>query len=275
MCQSYRPELDSSEELEGEDITYYQELMGILRWSMEIGRVDIHTEVSMLSAYQASPRRGYLSALYQIFAYLKQKPKLSLYFDPRLPNIDYTAFQDNAHDFQEYYRDAVEEMPPRVPKPRGRYVLTTAFVDASLMANRVTKKSQTGFIIFVNRAPIIFYSKRQSTVESSAFSSEFLALRTCLEYIISLRYKLRMFGVHVDGPTDVFCDNNAVVLNSSQVESKLNKKHNALAYHAVRWAVAASIIRLGWIPSEENLADAFTKILSAVVRDYLYGNWTY
>ena len=118
ICQSYRPELDSSEELEGEDITYYQESMGILRWLMEIGRVDIHTEVSMLSAYQASPRRGHLSAFYQIFAYLKQKPKLSLYFDPRLPNVNYTAFQDNAHDFQEYYRDAVEEMPPRVPKPR-------------------------------------------------------------------------------------------------------------------------------------------------------------
>ena len=84
-----------------------------------------------------------------------------------------------------------------------------------------------------------------------------------------------MFGVYVDGPTEVLCDNNAVVLNSSQVESKLNKKHNALAYHAVRWAVAASIIRLGWIASEENLADAFTKKLSVVVRDYLYGNWTY
>ena len=60
---------------------------------MERGRVDIHTEVSMLSAHQASPRRGHLSALYQIFAYLKQKPKLSLYFDPRLPNIDYSPLK--------------------------------------------------------------------------------------------------------------------------------------------------------------------------------------
>ena len=84
-----------------------------------------------------------------------------------------------------------------------------------------------------------------------------------------------MFGVPFVGPTEVLCDNNTVVLNSSQVESKLNKKHNALAYHAVRWAVAASIIRLGWIASEENLADAYTKVLPLVVREYLYGNWTY
>ena len=95
--------------------------MGILRWSIEIGRVDILTEVSKLSAYQASPSLGHLLALYQIFAYLKKKPKLSLYFDPRLPNVDYTAFQDNASDFKEYYRDAIEDLPPRTPEPRGRY----------------------------------------------------------------------------------------------------------------------------------------------------------
>ena len=91
----------------------------------------------------------------------------------------------------------------------------------------------------------------------------------------SLRYKLSMFGVPFCGPTEVFCDNNSVVLNTSQVESKLNKKHNALAYHAVRWAVAAGIIRVGQIDGKENYADAYTKVLSAQVREYLFGNWTY
>ena len=84
-----------------------------------------------------------------------------------------------------------------------------------------------------------------------------------------------MFGVPFHGPTEVFCDNNSVVLNTSQVESKLNKKHNALAYHAVRWAVAAAIIRVGWIDGKENYADAYTKVLPSHVRDYLFGNWTY
>ena len=96
-----------------------------------------------------------------------------------------------------------------------------------------------------------------------------------MEGIISLRYKLCMFGVPFDGPTEVFCDNNAVVLNTSNVESKLNKKHNQLAYNAVRWAVAAQIIRVGWIDSKENLADAMTKVLSSASRQYLFGNWTY
>ena len=55
----------------------------------------------------------------------------------------------------------------------------------------------------------------------------------------------------------------------------LNKKHSSIAYHAVRWAVAAGIVRIGWISTDENLADAMTKRLPAIKRDYLFGNWTY
>ena len=73
----------------------------------------------MMSSFQSSPRQGHLQALYHIFAYLDRKPKLTLYFDPHLPNIDYTEFKMNADEFKEYYRDAVEEFPPRMPPPLG------------------------------------------------------------------------------------------------------------------------------------------------------------
>jgi hypothetical protein len=100
-------------------------------------------------------------------------------------------------------------------------------------------------------------------------------MKVCVEHIVALRYKLRMFGVPVDEPADILCDNEAVVNNSSKIESTLHKKHNSIAYHMVRWHVAASMIRVGWIGTKENLADAMTKRLSAVERDYLFGNWTY
>ena len=68
-------------------------------------------------------------------------------------------------------------------------------------------------IIFVNRAPIMWFSKRQNTVESSTFGSNFVAMRTTtIKMIEGLRYKLRMMGVGIDGPCNVFCDNNAVVV---------------------------------------------------------------
>ena len=63
--------------------------------------------------------------------------------------------------------------------------------------------------------------------------------------VVALRYKLRMFGVPIDGPANVFCDNNGVVKNTTIPESVLAKKHNAINYHAIRKAVAAKILRVG------------------------------
>ena len=96
-----------------------------------------------------------------------------------------------------------------------------------------------------------------------------------MEKIIALRFKLRMFGIPIDGEADILCDNLSVVNNASKFESTLNKKHTLIVYHAIRWAVAAGIIRVGKVESEENLVDAFTKRLPAIKRDYLFGNWTY
>jgi hypothetical protein len=179
-------------------------------------------------------------------------------------------------DFQEYYRGAEEEMPHNMPTPKGNGVKITVFVDASNGAKKVTRRSHTGFIIFVNRAPIMWYSKRQQTVKSSAFSSEFIALKVALESLEGLRFKLRMFGVPLPkgDPAQVYCDNEAVVKNLTKVESSLNKKHSSIAYHFTRWIVAASVATIAWIKSADNLADAMTKILTETTRDYLFGNWT-
>ena len=92
--------------------------------------------------------------------------------DPGLPNIDCGDFTTNEEDFKECYRDAEEMMPHRMPLPRGRTVVTTAHVDESFDSNKITRRSHAGFLIFVNCAPIKWYSKKQPTIESSAFSAE-------------------------------------------------------------------------------------------------------
>jgi hypothetical protein len=279
MNITYSPELDVTTELNEEDTTYFQELIGVLRWATEIGRVDILLEVSLLSQYQASPREGHLDQLLHIFSFLKKYPKLTLYMSPELPRIDYGDFRTNKEDFSEIYRDAEELLPHRMPLPRGRSVTTTAFVDASHAANTVTRRSHsTGCVIFINRAPVLWYSKRQNTVETSTFSSEFIALKVCLEAIEHLRFKLRCFGVPlpIGEPTHVFCDNESVVKNTTNVASTLNKKHSSIAYHHCRWSVAAGVITLAHISTHENIADCFTKSLPvATRRDHLFGSWTY
>ena len=88
-----------------------------------------------------------------------------------------------------------------------------------------------GILMFVNRAPIIRHSKRQNYVETSTFCSEFTAMKNAVELIESLRYKLRMSGVPVDVPTDMFCDNEAVYKNAATPESQLKNKHHSISYH--------------------------------------------
>jgi hypothetical protein len=277
MNITYTPEMDVTEELDENDVTYFQELIGVLRWATEIGRVDILLEVSLSSQYQASPREGHLEQVLHVFAFLKKHPKLTLYMSPELPRYDYGDFRTRKEDFAEIYRDAEELMPHRIPMPRGRSVITTAYVDASHASNKVTQRSHSGYVLFLNRAPVAWYSKRQHTVETSTFSSEFIALKVCLEAIEHLRVKLRCFGVPLlqGEPTYVFCDNESVVRNTTNVESTLNKKHSSVAYHHCRWSVAAGVITLAHISTHENIADCFTKRLTLATRTYLFGQWTF
>jgi hypothetical protein len=141
--------------------------------------------------------------------------------------------------------------------------MVSCYVDADHAGCRVTRHSHTGILILVNRAPILWLSKRQNTVEMSTFSSDFIALKTAVEMVEGLRYKLRMLGVPMEGATNVFCDNESIVKNSSRPESTLKKRHNAIAYHRCREAQAAGIIRIAFEPGETNLADLFTKLLAA------------
>jgi hypothetical protein len=75
------------------------------------------------------------------------------------------------------------ELPPNAPEPRGKSVTMTCFVDADHAGCLATSCSHTGVIIFVNRAPILWYSKHQNTVDSSTFGSEFIAAKTAVDMI--------------------------------------------------------------------------------------------
>ena len=104
-------------------------------------------------------------------------------------------------------------IPPNAPIPRGNTVKIAAYVDADHAGNLMTRRSHTGIIIYLNNAPITWFSKRQNTVESSSFGSEFVALQIATDLIEAMRYKLKMFGVPLDRPADVFCDNKQVNIN--------------------------------------------------------------
>ena len=131
-------------------------------------------------------------------------------FDPRQVVTDKKLFDtagSSMEQWQVFYLDAEELMPRNMTEPLGKLVRIRTYVDANHAGNLTNRRSHTGIIIYVNNAPIIWYSKRQNMVESSSFGSEFVALRITMELNEALRYKLRTLGVPIDGASEVFYDN--------------------------------------------------------------------
>ena len=141
------------------------------------------------------------------------------------------------------------------------------FVDPDNAGCLLTRRSRTGILIYVNKAPVLWCSKRQNSVETSTFGSEFMALKTAVELSEGILYKLRMMGIGVEMPMHMRCDNKSVVYNTSNPASTLKKKSNSVAYHFVREKAAAEIIDVEHECTDTNLADILTKILIGEKRD--------
>jgi hypothetical protein len=185
----------------------------------------------------------------------------------------------------QFYPGASEDIPKDLPPEKGPRVRMTVYVDADHAHDLVTRRSITGILVMLNNTPIRWISKRQKTVETSTFGSELLVSstddsesvvsRVATELIPEIRYMLRSLRVTLDGPALMLGDNLSVVLNTTVPSSVLKKKHNAIAYHRVREAIVASIMRFAYIKSEENVSDVLKKPLSNEKFHYLMKSWLF
>jgi hypothetical protein len=114
-----------------------------------------------------------------------------------------------------------------------------------------------------------WFSKKQSTVETSMFGAEFCAMKYGIENLCGICYKLRMMGVPIKGPPSMYGDNMSIVTNVSRSELMLRKKSNLICYHAVREAVAMGKALVAHIPTKKNLADLFNEVLYGRTRSFL------
>jgi len=127
----------------------------------------------------------------------------------------------------------------------------TLFFDANLCHDLISGKSVTGILHQLNKHPIDWYSKLQSTVETATFGLEHVVARTCTEQVIDLCLTLRYLGVPINGPTMVLGDNESVINSAAIPHSKMHKCWVALSYHRVRHAVAAGIINIHHIAGKK------------------------
>ena len=179
--------------------------------------------------------------------------------DPSYPDIDEEDF--SKEEWEQHYSVEKEAIPSNAPKPLGNELVIRAFVDADHAGDKVSRRSRTGFVVFVNSAPIMWISKKQAGVETSTFGSEFLAMKACCEYLRGLRYKLRMMGIPLEHPCFVYGDNKSVLCNTTMPDSTLKKKHHSVAYHFVREGCARDEWRTTYIDTKDNCADILTKNL--------------
>jgi hypothetical protein len=155
--------LDVSSELGTEESSYYMSLIGILRWMVELGRVDICLEVSMLSSHLALPRRGHMDQFLHIFAYLKVHHNAEIVLDPSNPVIDENAFASRDWTTSEFgHVQGKEELPGNQPEPRGLGFTIRSKVDADHASDTVTRHSRTGFLVWINCALVYWMSKKHS-----------------------------------------------------------------------------------------------------------------
>ena len=255
----YDLDSDISPELGPELASSYQSWIGVLRWMVELGRIDVITEASLLASQLALPRESHMDALLHVFAHLRDKHNARLALDPTYPDINLQDFI--GCDWKQYYGDVAEAIPPDAPKPRGKDVDLRMYVDSDHAGEKKTRRSRTGFFIFLNSALITSLSRKQPTIETSVFGAEFVALKNGMESLRGLRYKIRMMGIPLENPSYILGDNMSVIKNTQTPESTLKKKSNSICYHFCRESVAMGESLTAHVPTNDNLADLATKVL--------------
>ena len=253
------PELDTSDELDMDGIKKYQSLIGALQWVITLGRFDIATAVMTLSSFRANPRTGHLDRAKRIYGYLSKMKHGAIRF--RVGEPDYSGIHIQEYDWETTVYGEVEEIIPYdCPIAKGHPVVITTYVDANLCHDMLTGRAVTGVLHLANQTILDYYTKKQPTVESATYGSEFMAGRTATEQIMDLRTTMRYLGVHVKGATYMFGDNQTVVNSCSMPKARLHKRHVIISFHRIREAVAAKVLHFIHMPGANNPADVLSKL---------------
>ena len=251
------PELDTSA-IVMDCVKDVQSMVGQLQWLIALARFDIMSSVVTMSRFRTCPREGHVDRCKKIYGYIADMDHGGIRFRTEEPEFSNLPKQEFSWA-RSVYANVKEKIPEDCPPPRGRHVVTSTYVDANLHHDHVNGRALTGILHFVNATPIDWYSKRQATVETATYGSEYVAARIAVDQIIDLRNTLRYLGVPIREKSYLFGDNKSVVDSSTLPQSPLKKRHHALSYHRVREAIAAEFIGFYWIEGSKNPADVLSK----------------
>jgi hypothetical protein len=163
-----------------------------------------------MSGFHIAPRIGHLKRLQRIYGYLSKMRFASIRVQTEEP--DFSDIPDPEYNWPYTVYGKVKELLPKdAPEPLGNYVTLSHYVAANLVHNITSGKSVTGILHLVNKTPIDWYSKKQATVETATYGSEFIAAQVCVDQIIDLfTTPLLYLGVPIRDKSYMFGDNDKI-----------------------------------------------------------------
>ncbi|XP_019229309.1 PREDICTED: uncharacterized protein LOC109210365 [Nicotiana attenuata] len=209
------------------DPTFYRKLIGKLNFLTNT-RLDIAYGVQHLSQFMQDPREPHLQAAYHMLRYLKKDPTLGLYFS----NAD--------------------NLP------------LAAYGDSDWAACPDSRRSVSGYIVFLEGSPISWKSKKQETIFLSSAEAEYRALRKVVGELVWLSRLLEELTVSIDLPIPIHCDSLSALHIARNPVFHERTKHIEVDCHFVRIKLQEGLISLHHIGTCQQLADVITKALTKI-----------
>ena len=209
------------------DVTSYRGMIGSLLY-LTASRPDIMYATCLCARFQAMPREPHLIAVKRIFRYLKGNPDLGLWY------------------------------------PRESDFNLIGYSDADFAGCKVDRKSTTGSCQFLGDILVSWSSKKQKSISTSTAEAEYIAAGSCCAQILWMKNQLQDYGLSYS-KIPIYCDNqSAIAMTGNPVQHSLTK-HISIRYHFIREHVMEGTIELHFVPTDQQLADIFTKPLVEAV----------
>lgn len=192
---------------------------------LNITRPNISFAVQRLSQFTSKPSTSHYESACHLLKYLKGSPGEGLFFSKNSP------------------------------------LQLKGFCDSDWATCKDTRRSVTGFCIFLGSSLVSWKTKKQHTVSRSSVEAEYRAMATTMAEFVWLRQLLTDFNIPLEQSTLLFCDNNATIQIANNPTFHERTKHIEVNCHFVRKKVEDKTIKLLPIKSAMQLADMFTKPL--------------
>ena len=202
----------------------YRELIGALMYLMICTRPDLSYSVSIAARKSHRPSTSDVAAVKRILRYLKGTVNVGL-------------------------------------RLGGSHITLKAFADADFAADTESRRSISGYVLFLGAGPISWTSRKQQLVTLSTVESEYVSLSEAAREVIWLRGLLSELGFVQDGPTTIFQDNRGTIAMAGNLKSSRRSKHVDIKFHFIKEKIESNEIVLKHCPSEEMVADIATKAL--------------